>query len=115
MRTLLRAGKLDVDQVDEIPNFTIMFRQQRKGKIRTKEDEMLSLNKVPGYKANGCPVMEVEMGDQDFETLRPVINYAVQAKLFQLYMGRNMFVVLVGGGCLLRPKGTTSNGSKECM
>ena len=62
-RTLLRAGKLDFNHMDELPIFTIAFKQQRKGKSRTKEDEMLSLNKVPGYKSNGCLVIEVEMGD----------------------------------------------------
>ena len=97
-RTLLRAGKLDFNHMDELPIFTIAFKQQRKGKSRTKEDEMLSLNKVPGYKSNGCSVIEVEMGDEDFEKLRPVINYAVQAKLFNLYVGRCVFVVLMGGG-----------------
>ena len=99
-RILLKAGKLDVNHVDELPNFTISFRQQRKGKSRTKEEEMLSLNKVPGYKNSGCPVVEIEMGDEDFENLRPVINYAIQAKLFNLYVGRNTFVVLMGGGVL---------------
>ena len=58
----------------------------------------MSLNKVPGCKNSGCPVVEVEMGDEDWEKLRPVINYAVQAKLFNLYVGRNVFVVLMGGG-----------------
>jgi hypothetical protein len=49
-QTLLKAGKLEVNQVDEIPTFIITFRQQRKGKNRTKKDRMLSLNKVPSYK-----------------------------------------------------------------
>ena len=65
-KSMLKAGKLDHNQIDILPKFMINFKQQRKGKNRSKEDEILSLKNVPGYKLNECPVIEVEMGDEDF-------------------------------------------------
>ena len=42
-----------------------------------------------------------------------MINYAIQTKLFSLYIGRNVFVMLVGGGILTTNERTHQQRLKQ--
>ena len=42
-------------------------------------------------------MLNVEMGEEDFKKWRPVMNYCINAKLINMYLGRNVHVVTVGG------------------
>ena len=98
--SMLRAGKMDVNDVDEFEQFSLTFRQQKKGPNRSEEDKKLSLNNLENYRLYGCAVAEVEMSDEGFEKVRPLVRHAIDAKLVERYLGRNACVLIVGGGVL---------------
>ena len=57
----------------------------------------MSLNNLPEYRMAGCFVLQIETGEEDYKKWRPVMNYCISSQLVNVYLGRNVHVVTVGG------------------